>query len=375
MSLPWVFRFNADFEYALADGPGYRQTSKLAQLMSTRATAMRLLAWDEPVVLRAGGQQTSVPLPAWGCDAVWSPLSSRGQELEGKVRYRPWGVTDATRAEASRLDPGLILPETAVVRQVQGRCFSLEQEQALGLCLPGACVITSEAMLWEVLPDIGQWVLKHPFGVAGRERQRLPQGRRSMTPSVLGWVRKVLERHPLILEPWMDRVRDWSVQLELPQPGMGPPMLLGVLEQRVLSSGTWAGHRLGLNAPPDGLVSVSLQVAAAAQAVGYWGPLGLDAFEYRDSEGQIRLRPLVELNARHTMGMCALAVASLTRTQGVWEWQQLERRGSGEPWPLETWRQERADLGLSHDPNHLRFICGNGANAETSTWGLFVWEG
>ena len=36
--------------------------------------------------------------------------------------------------------------------------------------------------------------------------------------------------------------------------------------------------------------------------VNYSGPLGIDAFAYRDTDGKIRLKPIVEINPRYTMG-------------------------------------------------------------------------
>lgn len=45
----------------------------------------------------------------------------------------------------------------------------------------------------------------------------------------------------------------------------------------------------------------------AASEAGYRGPCGLDAFVYRDAAGQEAFRPVVELNARFTVGQVALA--------------------------------------------------------------------
>ena len=35
---------------------------------------------------------------------------------------------------------------------------------------------------------------------------------------------------------------------------------------------------------------------------GYLGPLGIDAFVYRDASGAAKLKPVVEINPRYTMG-------------------------------------------------------------------------
>jgi hypothetical protein len=38
------------------------------------------------------------------------------------------------------------------------------------------------------------------------------------------------------------------------------------------------------------------------RAVDFLGPLGVDAFVYRDAHGAVRLKPVVEINPRYTMG-------------------------------------------------------------------------
>src|SRR5690606_3676553 len=39
---------------------------------------------------------------------------------------------------------------------------------------------------------------------------------------------------------------------------------------------------------------------------GYVGPLGIDAFVYRDLDGTARLKPIVEINPPYTMGLLTL---------------------------------------------------------------------
>jgi hypothetical protein len=36
--------------------------------------------------------------------------------------------------------------------------------------------------------------------------------------------------------------------------------------------------------------------------LGFRGPIGIDAFAYRTAEGAVRLKPVVEINPRYTMG-------------------------------------------------------------------------
>lgn len=41
---------------------------------------------------------------------------------------------------------------------------------------------------------------------------------------------------------------------------------------------------------------------AELRAVGFLGPLGIDCFVYRETSGALKLKPVVEINPRYTMG-------------------------------------------------------------------------
>ena len=63
------------------------------------------------------------------------------------------------------------------------------------------------------------------------------------------------------------------------------------------------------------------QIAAKRiQSLGYFGPLGIDAAWYRDSDGRLKLRPLQDINARWTMGRLSLGFRSrlAPHEAGVW---------------------------------------------------------
>jgi hypothetical protein len=48
--------------------------------------------------------------------------------------------------------------------------------------------------------------------------------------------------------------------------------------------------------------TVAPRLAAALKPRGFRGPLGMDAFIYRDAAGTLRLKTVVEINPRYTMG-------------------------------------------------------------------------
>jgi hypothetical protein len=51
---------------------------------------------------------------------------------------------------------------------------------------------------------------------------------------------------------------------------------------------------------------------AELQSIGFVGPVGIDAFVYRTPQGSFRLKPVVEINPRYTMGRLTLELMRQT---------------------------------------------------------------
>lgn len=49
----------------------------------------------------------------------------------------------------------------------------------------------------------------------------------------------------------------------------------------------------------------------------YTGPLGVDVLFYRDREGELRVKPVVEINPRYTMGRVALELDRFRGRKGA----------------------------------------------------------
>jgi hypothetical protein len=62
----------------------------------------------------------------------------------------------------------------------------------------------------------------------------------------------------------------------------------------------------GGSQPDHWLNTVAMQIGTAMRAAGFSGPAGVDAFVYRDANNDLRLKPIVEVNPRFTMGHVAL---------------------------------------------------------------------
>jgi hypothetical protein len=89
---------------------------------------------------------------------------------------------------------------------------------------------------------------------------------------------------------------------------------------------------LGIVPAPNNAVQQLYEKLFAAlevklRAVSFLGPLGIDAFVYRDVNGQLRLKPIVEINPRYTMGR--VTVELMTRAaQGSFGLFRLFNRAS-----------------------------------------------
>jgi hypothetical protein len=172
-------------------------------------------------------------------------------------------------------------------------------------------------------------VAKEAHGLAGHNAIRLWE------PEVLAaqrqWLAHAVENgRQLVIEPWLERELDFSVQLE-----MGPHSLklcgyTGLInDQKGQFLANWAAadynRRLPANVaalfcePAD--ISGRLQclygeifslLEAELQRAGFVGPIGIDAFIYRTPQGGSRLKPIVEINPRYTMGRLAVELMHQT---------------------------------------------------------------
>ena len=186
----------------------------------------------------------------------------------------------------------------------------------LGVALPGARIVASLAELDVHLAGSGgfagrPWIVKARWTAAGRDRAR-------GTGDALGGelrarIARMLARFgPLVFEPWLDRVADLGVCGEI---AAGGEVRLRAPHGIVTDPhGGFLG--IELSAPIDRAIAASLCAVASAAAArvaaqtGYRGRFAIDAFVYRDpATGAHRLHPLCELNARHSFGWVAWALA------------------------------------------------------------------
>lgn len=217
---------------------------------------------------------------------------------------RAWCPTPRARAKlASAGAIQLAAPDVAILRRVNHRRFAAD----LGQPLPGARYVDDIDSLRNVIANetpTGHWLLKRPFGFAGRGRRRVAQG--VLEPSAETWVQASLkDGEGLQVEPWVDRISDYALHGYLARNGMttfGAPT-----HQECDETGAWKGTSRATDLDSetrDALFASATLVANALTKAGYFGPFGVDAYHYRDN-GRIALNARSEINARYSMGWAA----------------------------------------------------------------------
>lgn len=214
-----------------------------------------------------------------------------------EVQY--WGKTPSLEAWAD--DHQLVLkgPVSDAVRKVNSKAFSYTHAPKL----KGSQLLNN----WEELID---WfhrtktrkVLKTCYGVSGRGHFHLQN---LDNPSLLEFTKREWEKRlPILAEPWVERVLDFSTQWYLHRDGRKEYLGFTICEND--ARGHYLGTLVGVKEPVH--LKAHLQEAEhlldCMQEEGYFGNVGFDAMVYdRD-----QLQPIVEINARKTMGWVAIAI-------------------------------------------------------------------
>lgn len=166
------------------------------------------------------------------------------------------------------------------------------------------------------------FVLKPRRGSSGRGRVPGRDGR--LDDAGARALPRLARRGGALLEPWLDRSEDLSAQLFVDE--QGRVSVVGLTRQLASRSGVWAGNavqlgeggRLSSGSPfDDELLHAALVIGARAADEGFRGPLGVDAFAYRAEGAQAVFRPIVEVNARFTMGMITVGLARRALEAGL----------------------------------------------------------
>lgn len=190
------------------------------------------------------------------------------------------------------------MPNWDIVKTVNSKAFSFQHSPPL----PGAELIHSfdELHKWIKLTE-GPKVLKSCFGLSGRGHLFLPSDKLEAFAS-----KEFSASRPLIAEPWVERRLDFSTQWFISK--HKDIEYLGSTLLQSDARGKYHGNIVGsehLYFPYLHAHKIHAQKALHTMAsLGFFGNVGIDAMVWGDNI----LHPIVEINARKTMGWISLQI-------------------------------------------------------------------
>lgn len=293
--LAWVLNFDAESELAEPEGRDRspRMRAHCARLETLLRPCMEAALGERPLVLSAG-----------------TPPRADAAELDGVT----WCATPRALAtlRAHGVRP-LYLPPVEAVRAGNHRSFRgwlPWQTKGAELDLPDAGFAWTMAELELMLargPADRRWLLKRPFGFAGRARKLLR--RDQLQGPARTWAEASMHQYGrgLQVEPWVEVVGEHSLHGWLPREGPAGLVLGRPLRQLVDDRGAWLGHEVMDRGDLAGselalLVECAAVCGLRLAELGYFGPYNVEGFRWRDERGRPRFRPVSEVHARFSMG-------------------------------------------------------------------------
>jgi len=225
-----------------------------------------------------------------------------------------WGNSPQVASWANKNHIPYFIPPCDVTKRVNSKVFSFQNSPKL----PHAKLLLNieELQNW-LKQNPGSCVLKNSFGFSGKGNLVIKDSQKIS----IALIKKFCEREwdnqrPVIAEPWVDRVYDFSTQWKI-EPH-GEILLLGATRIKNNALGSYQSTSSG---PQDKLFSdtssqmflkehclEAQKILKKMKAEGYFGYAGVDVMVYRNSENldNLILQPIVEVNARQTMSLAAL---------------------------------------------------------------------
>lgn len=218
-----------------------------------------------------------------------------------------WGASLSVQSWTESRSLDYEMPPWECVQKVNSKLFSFTR----GPKLPGATLLykQEEAARW-LEEQKGLKVFKTCFGVSGRGHHFVE----TLTPETLLFLQNEWkEGRAVIAEPWVSRVLDFSTQWKIAKDKRIEYVGATLCEND--ERGTYRNNSVGEEkelfrshlAHLENHKTIASAVLQEMADLGYFGHVGIDAMLYLDGP-TLKLHPIVEINARKTMGWVALRV-------------------------------------------------------------------
>ncbi len=224
----------------------------------------------------------------------------------------PWGWSRQMVRWASSVSSVVNWPDPVVVEMLNRRRWGFAREKEIGQIPRGSDVVESVAACVSLLskpsPTGMGWVVKADLGASGRGHRRIDTC--EIPDQFVAWVSSRLKQDGMVqVEPLLPAVREVGVQYDVLT--TGKVALRGITELLTTKAGAYHGTRIVRRGDAtigdlEDLLEMLQPVVDQVAEAGYTGPLGVDSMRYESEDGGRGWRPVQDINARFTMGRCAL---------------------------------------------------------------------
>ena len=345
---PTVWLFEPDFEAQIGSSTGPSSAVSRSVARDLAPVLMPLAASDDVVVTPVRpGSDILTRLTRAGLD-VPELVEAEPATVAEVLRQRPvggvegWAETATVRALKATLG---LAPALAPDPRVSSKIWAAEQLADLPSDCPEwadllgppqtvgrGCQTRGEVdEVRRQARDAGfdTIIVKRPFSASGQARRRYP----TAAEPADRWLERALAQGPVLAEPWLDRHCDLSTLVEVTDEDLDKgraPRRVAAMPFVTGRQGVYRGHVLA--EPTFGLPEALIRRLAFGVAggfagrlarlaafvrhrlalLGHRGPAAIDVLIYRPpgvvDPGSWAVKPIVEINARRTMGHVAWAL-------------------------------------------------------------------
>lgn len=303
---------NTDFEFELSRGHSLPLSEALEQhpvFMQLQFLPLLYGDKDDVVVVTALPDNEYLEyLSGLGFSPLPTLLVMDKDVIPKDYQIVSWGMSPEIAEWSKKQRVEFHIPDWKVTKAVNSKEFSFANSKKL----PNACLLWDEQELKEWLQHPFDKVLKQCFGLSGRGNLVLVSNGNVSWDAVKSFCHKEWNhQRPVIAEPWVRRVLDFSSQWYINENGSIEYVGSVVIENdsRGAYVRTFVGDEQRIFGQYYGFLEqhrIAVQpVLKVMSEQGYFGPLGIDAMVYRDKEILV-LHPIVEINARQTMSVVAI---------------------------------------------------------------------
>lgn len=246
----------------------------------------------------------------WKCLPRFVALDEKhfGKDIE----VDSWGSSLQVARWAKKRGLLYEMPPFEVVKKINSKAFAYENSPKL---LHSCLVYDKESAFVALKNRYSKVVLKTCFGVSGRGHFFVDTVKDYDEKALIRFLEEEFRNgRPVILEPWVLRVLDFSTQWQISKER--EVIYLGATKIENNAYGGYVGTIVGDEQKVFGSFLTYVQehkvvakkLLKHVASLGYFGFIGLDAMVYRtsDLEDTLSLQPIVEMNARRTLGLVAL---------------------------------------------------------------------